>query len=61
MSHFDKFIKDLEKKTKEKKASQNISEQEQTYQEKRVLRVRRYQERWQNSVKYNPPVPRTKK
>jgi len=61
MSHFDKFIKDLEKKTIEKKKLRNISEQEQDYQEKRRLRVRRFQEKWQNSVRYNPSLPRTKK
>ena len=61
MSYFDKFIKDLEKKTEEKKKVQNISEQENAYQEKRRLRVRRYQEKWQNSVKYTPRAPSTKK
>jgi len=60
MSHFDKFIKDLDKRSQKKKEIKNISEQEQTYQEKRRLRVRRFQERWQNSVRYIP-IPGKKK
>jgi len=61
MSYFDKFIKDLENRAEQKKKAQNISEQENAYQEKRRLRVRRYQERWQNSIRYNPKAPSTKK
>ena len=60
MSHFDKFIKDLDKRREKKKNTETISEQERAYQEKRRLRVRKYQERWQNSIRYTPPVRKKK-
>lgn len=56
MSHFDKFIKDLEKREEKQKDFQSMSEQERSYQDQRRLRVRRFQERWQNSIRYNPQV-----
>jgi|ETNvirnome_2_300_1030623.scaffolds.fasta_scaffold114233_2 hypothetical protein len=60
MSYFDKFIKDLDKRTDKKKKARIVSEQEQEYQEKRRLRVDRFQERWQNSTRYTP-IPGKKK
>ena len=60
MSNFDKFIKDLDKRNTKKKNFKIISEQEHEYQEKRRLRIRRFQERWQNSTRYTP-IPGEKK
>ena len=60
MSNFDKFIKDLETRNQKIKEIKNIPEQEMTYQEKRRLRVKRFQERWQNSTRYTP-IPGKKK
>jgi len=60
MSYFDKFIKDLDKRKEKKKRTETISEQEHSYQEKRRLRVRKYQERWQNSTRYSPPAGKKK-
>jgi|TARA_Y100000310_G_scaffold74386_1_gene70626 hypothetical protein len=54
MSYFDKFIKDLEDRRQRKKDSKTILEQEQQYQERRRERVRRFQERWQNTVVWKP-------
>ena len=53
MSYFDKFINDLAKREKKEKETTKVSQQEHAHQEKRRLRVRRFQERWQNSIKYN--------
>jgi hypothetical protein len=50
--YFEKFVKDLEKRTENLKREKTVSESEKTYQEQRRLRVRRYQERWQNKIRY---------
>jgi len=47
-NYFDKFVKDLEKRQEKKKDHRTISESEKEYQEKRRMRVRRFQELWQN-------------
>jgi len=47
-NYFDKFVKDLEKRQEKKRDCRTISESEKEYQEKRRMRVRRFQELWQN-------------
>jgi hypothetical protein len=51
-NYFDKFVKDLDERSEKKSKTEAISEQEQRYQEQRRLRVRMYQERWQNRIIY---------
>ena len=51
-NYFDKFMQDLIDRAEKKKNAETISEQEQQHQERRRLRVRRYQERWQNKIVY---------
>jgi|TARA_R110001583_G_scaffold38874_8_gene125213 hypothetical protein len=58
--YFEKFIKDLDKRVEDNKKRKTISEQEKNYQDQRRLRVRRYQERWQNRIVYGG-VPNGKK
>ena len=58
--YFDKFTQDLIDRADKKKKTETISEQERDYQEKRRLRVRRYQERWQNRIVYGG-LPNVKK
>jgi len=53
MSHFDKFIDDLTKREKSKKKI-TPTEKEAEYQEARLRRVKMFQERWQNSIKWIP-------
>jgi hypothetical protein len=50
--YFEKFIRDLDDRAEKTQKRKTISEQERDYQEKRRLRVRRYQERWQNKIVY---------
>jgi|LWDU01.1.fsa_nt_gi hypothetical protein len=50
--YFDKFTQDLIDRAEKNKKSETISEQERDYQEKRRLRVRMYQEHWQNRTVY---------
>ena len=51
-NYFDKFMDDLEKRSKRNKEQRTITEQEKDLQDRRRLRVRRYQELWQNRVKW---------
>ena len=51
-NYFDKFMQDLIDRAEKKKNTETISEQERDHQEKRRLRVSRYQERWQNKIVY---------
>lgn len=53
MSSFDKFMEDLERRNREKRAR---LEQLQKAEEDHNLRnrVARYAERWQNSIRYRP-------
>ena len=53
MSYFDKFVQDLNKRSQEKRVK-TPTEKEIEYQEQRRQRVRIYQERWQNSIRWIP-------
>ena len=48
--NFDKFVKDLENRNQRKLNSRKISQEERDLAERRRLRVRLYQELWQNRV-----------
>ena len=51
MSHFDKFMKDIEQKqAREKQARETAAKDENNPLQRE--RVRRYTERWQNSVRW---------
>ena len=51
MSHFDKFIKDLElRQEKRAKAAREMAQSEEAHGMRE--RVRRYSERWQNRIRY---------
>ena len=51
MSHFDKFMKDIEKKQKlAQKQREAVSKDDNNHLQRE--RVRRYTERWQNSVRW---------
>jgi hypothetical protein len=53
MSHFDKFMKDIEQKqAREKKAMEIVNKDEENHLQR--LRVQRYTERWQNSIRWTP-------
>ncbi len=57
MSHFDKFMKDIEqKRALEQKNREAAKRDEENHLQR--SRVRAYAERWQNSVRW---VPRSKK
>ncbi len=51
MSHFDKFMKDIEKKQQQaQKQREAVSKDDDQHLQRE--RVRRYTERWQNSVRW---------
>ena len=53
MSHFDKFMKDLEARQQAKK--QRLDQQQKDEQGHSIRqRVRLYAERWQNSIRFKP-------
>lgn len=51
MSHFDKFMKDIEKKQQRAQKQQKAVAQDDKQHHQRE-RVKRYAERWQNSVRW---------
>jgi len=51
MSYFDKFMKDIEQKqAREKQSREAVRQDEQNHSQRE--RVRRYTERWQNSIRW---------
>ena len=57
MSHFDKFMKDIElKRAREKKKMESIKRDENEHLQRHRVRV--YSERWQNSIRW---IPRSEK
>lgn len=53
MSHFDKFMKDIEQKqAREKEAMKAVTRDEENHLQRQ--RVHAYTERWQNSIRWIP-------
>jgi hypothetical protein len=50
--HFKKFMDDLDRRVQKNRDYQEVSEQERDLQERRRLRQKLYQERWQNRIKW---------
>ena len=53
MSHFDKFIKDLEVRQQAKKQRLDSLQKDEQHHNVRT-RVRLYAERWQNGIRFKP-------
>lgn len=51
-NYFDKFMKDLEKRAEKQRESKSINPKEKELQDRRRLRVSRYQELWQNRIRW---------
>ena len=51
-NYFDKFMKDLEKRAEKQRESKTINPKEKELQDRRRLRVSRYQELWQNRIRW---------